>query len=172
VQSTENTFVQRISDATKNSDAQSILEGLFGPQRKLFKRIATFDARTHTVLHNTLAGLSYKNLVHVSNCFVKLLAKKTGNTIKQNEILIDAPPKEREIEFDLQICCRGQLNESECRWRSLVEMSPVTQSLAQLQFDHLVKQVRIFGSGDAVSAIQHTTGLEDILLEASNDACN
>ncbi len=172
VQSTENTFAQQISDATKNSDAQSILKGLFGPQRKLFKRIAAFDAKTHTVLHNTLAGLSYKDLVRVSDSFVKRLAKKTGNSIKQNEILIDAPPKEREIEFDLQICCRGQLNESECRWRSLEEMSPVTQSLAQLQFDHLVKQVRIFGSDDAVSAIQHTTGLEDILLEASNDSCS
>jgi HD superfamily phosphohydrolase len=70
VQSTENTFAQQISDATKNSDAQSILKGLFGPQRKLFKRIAAFDAKTHTVLHNTLAGLSYKDLVRVSDSFV------------------------------------------------------------------------------------------------------
>ena len=76
VQSTEDTFIKRISDAAKNSDAQSILEGLFGPRRKLFKRIAAFDAKTHPVLHNTLAGLSYKNLVHVSNGFVQRLAKK------------------------------------------------------------------------------------------------
>ncbi|MGI9459530.1 MAG: HD domain-containing protein [Pirellulales bacterium] len=172
VQSTEDTFVKRISDAAKNSDAQSILEGLFGPRRKLFKRIAAFDAKTHPVLHNTLAGLSYKNLVHVSNGFVQRLAKKTGTIIKPNDILIDAPPREREIEFNLQVCCRGQLNERELHWRSLVEMSPVTQSLAQLQFDHLVKQVRIFGSDEAVSAIQYATGLEDILLEASNDVCS
>ena len=172
VQSTEDTFVKRLSDAAKNSDAQSISEGLFGPRRKLFKRIAAFDAKTHPVLHNTLAGLSYKNLVHVSNGFVQRLAKKTGTIIKPNDILIDAPPREREIEFNLQVCCRGQLNERELHWRSLVEMSPVTQSLAQLQFDHLVKQVRIFGSDEAVSAIQYATGLEDILLEASNDACS
>ena len=170
VQSTEDTFVKRLSDAAKNSDAQSISEGLFGPRRKLFKRIAAFDAKTHPVLHNTLAGLSYKNLVHVSNGFVQRLAKKTGTIIKPNDILIDAPPREREIEFNLQVCCRGQINERELHWRSLVEMSPVTQSLAQLQFDHLVKQVRIFGSDEAVSAIQYATGLEDILLEASNDA--
>ena len=172
VESTEDTFVKRLSDAAKNSDAQSISEGLFGPRRKLFKRIAAFDAKTHPVLHNTLAGLSYKNLVHVSNGFVQRLAKKTGAIIKPNDILIDAPPREREIEFNLQVCCRGQLNERELHWRSLVEMSPVTQSLAQLQFDHLVKQVRIFGSDEAVSAIQHATGLEDILLEASNDVCS
>ena len=172
VQSTEDTFVKRLSDAAKNSDAQSISEGLFGPRRKLFKRIAAFDAKTHPVLHNTLAGLSYKNLVHVSNGFVQRLAKKTGTIIKPNDILIDAPPREREIEFNLQVCCRGQINERELHWRSLVEMSPVTQSLAQLQFDHLVKQVRIFGSDEAVSAIQYATGLEDILLEASNDACS
>ncbi|HAO72637.1 MAG TPA: hypothetical protein DCR06_08540, partial [Planctomycetaceae bacterium] len=104
--------------------------------------------------------------------FVQRLAKKTGTIIKPNDILIDAPPREREIEFNLQVCCRGQLNESELHWRSLVEMSPVTQSLAQLQFDHLVKQVRIFGSDEAVSAIQYATGLEDILLEASNDVCS
>ena len=172
VQSTEDTFVKRLSDAAKNSDAQSISEGLFGPRRKLFKRIAAFDAKTHPVLHNTLAGLSYKNLVHVSNGFVQRLAKKTGTIIKPNDILIDAPPREREIEFNLQVCCRGQLNERKLHWRSLVEMSPVTQSLAQLQFDHLVKQVRIFGSDEAVSAIRHATGLEDILLEASNDVCS
>ena len=172
VESTEDTFVKRLSDAAKNSDAQSISEGLFGPRRKLFKRIAAFDAKTHPVLHNTLAGLSYKNLVHVSNGFVQRLAKKTGAIIKPNDILIDAPPREREIEFNLQVCCRGQLNERKLHWRSLVEMSPVTQSLAQLQFDHLVKQVRIFGSDEAVSAIQHATGLEDILLEASNDVCS
>jgi HD superfamily phosphohydrolase len=172
VQSTEDTFVKRLSDAAQNSDAQSISEGLFGPRRKLFKRIAAFDAKTHPVLHNTLAGLSYKNLVHVSNGFVQRLAKKTGTIIKPNDILIDAPPREREIEFNLQVCCRGQLNERELHWRSLEEMSPVTQSLAQLQFDHLVKQVRIFGSDEAVSAIQHATGLEDILLEASNDTCS
>ena len=172
VQSTEDTFVKRLSDAAQNSDAQSISEGLFGPRRKLFKRIAAFDAKTHPVLHNTLAGLSYKNLVHVSNGFVQRLAKKTGTIIKPNDILIDAPPREREIEFNLQVCCRGQLNERELHWRSLVEMSPVTQSLAQLQFDHLVKQVRIFGSDEAVSAIQHATGLEDILLEASNNTCS
>ena len=88
VQSTENTFAQQISDATKNSDAQSILKGLFGPQRKLFKRIAAFDAKTHTVLHNTLAGLSYKDLVRVSNSFVKRLAKKTGISIKQNDWIV------------------------------------------------------------------------------------
>ena len=172
VESTEDTFVKQLSDAAKNSDAQSISEGLFGPRRKLFKRIAAFDAKTHPVLHNTLAGLSYKNLVHVSNGFVQRLAKKTGAIIKPNDILIDAPPREREIEFNLQVCCRGQLNEHKLHWRSLVEMSPVTQSLAQLQFDHLVKQVRIFGSDEAVSAIQHSTGLEDILLEASNDVCS
>ena len=172
VESTEDTFVKQLSDAAKNSDAQSISEGLFGPRRKLFKRIAAFDAKTHPVLHNTLAGLSYKNLVHVSNGFVQRLAKKTGAIIKPNDILIDAPPREREIEFNLQVCCRGQLNERKLHWRSLVEMSPVTQSLAQLQFDHLVKQVRIFGSDEAVSAIQHATGLEDILLEASNDICS
>ena len=171
VQSTEDTFVKRLSDAAKNTDAQSISEGLFGPQRKLFKRIAAFDAKTHPVLHNTLAGLSYKTLVHISNIFVQHLAKKTGTIINPNDILIDAPPREREIEFNLQVCCRGQLNERELHWRSLVEMSPVTQSLAQLQFDHLVKQVRIFGSDEALTAIQQATGLEDILLEASKDAC-
>ena len=133
---------------------------------------ASCPALRQFVQHNTLAGLSYKNLVHVSNGFVQRLAKKTGTIIKSNDILIDAPPREREIEFNLQVCCRGQLNERKLHWRSLVEMSPVTQSLAQLQFDHLVKQVRIFGSDEAVSAIQHATGLEDILLEASNDTCS
>jgi hypothetical protein len=149
---------------------QLLGNGLFGSQRKLFKRIASFDAKSHPTLHKTLAGLPYKQLVQVSDCFAIRLAKKTGCDIQQNEILIDAPPKQREIEFRLQVCCRDQFGRGQHRWRSLAEISPVTESLAHLQFDYLVKQVRIFGSHNAFGAVRNTTGLEDILLEASNDA--
>ena len=170
VQSTEESFVQHICDNDKNPVTQLLGNGLFGSQRKLFKRIASFDAKSHPTLHKTLAGLPYKQLVQVSDCFAIRLAKRTGCDIQQNEILIDAPPKQREIEFRLQVRCRDQFGRGKHRWRSLAEISPVTESLAHLQFDYLVKQVRIFGSHNAFGAVRNTTGLEDILLEASNDA--
>ena len=170
VQSTEESFIQNICQKNENPDIRMIRNGLFGPQRNLFKRIAAFDAKSHPILHKTLAGLPYKNLVRVSDCFAKRLAKKTNSDIRHNEILLDAPPKQREIEFNLQVRCRDQFGQGEYRWRSLTDISPVTESLAHQQFDCLVKQVRVFGSHDAFAAVQNTTGLEKILLEASNDA--
>jgi hypothetical protein len=55
-----------------------------------------------------------------------------------NELLIDAPPAQCEVQFDLRV--RHKTGE----YRELFELSPVVQSLATRQFDEMVKRVRVF----------------------------
>jgi hypothetical protein len=58
------------------------------------------------------------------------------------------------------------------RWRSLESLSPVVRALAHEQFDDLVKQVRLFAAPEDVAAIQNSSGLEKIILEAAGDVCH
>ena len=56
-----------------------------------------------------------------------------------HEVLIDAPPVKREVEFEIDV----YFPKEEC-YRSLGDVSPVVRTLAHKQFDDYVKQVRIF----------------------------
>ncbi|MEX0712860.1 MAG: metal-dependent phosphohydrolase, partial [Pirellulales bacterium] len=59
--------------------------------------------------------------------------------VAPHEILFDAPPVEREVEFNVDV-----LYSKESRYRPFGEVSPVVRTLAQQQFDDYVKRVRIF----------------------------
>ena len=55
------------------------------------------------------------------------------------DLLIDAPPPHREIEFDVEI-----FSPKTGTYRHLREVSPVIDALARTQFDDYVKRVRLF----------------------------
>ncbi len=55
------------------------------------------------------------------------------------EVLIDAPPPHREIEFAVEVYFPKR-----DEYRPLREVSPVVDALARTQFDDYVKRVRIF----------------------------
>jgi hypothetical protein len=59
--------------------------------------------------------------------------------VAPHEILFDAPPVDREVEFKVDICYPKQ-----GVYRPLGEVSPVVRTLALEQFDDYVKQVRVF----------------------------
>ena len=165
VQTDESGFVQLLTTAASNGPAQTLVDGLFGSRRQLFKQVVAFDATSHPALHAALAGLPYEKLVSASNQLTKSLRYSTGETIAADSLIIDAPPAEREIEFRLQVRC-GRGTASHVKWRSLTDVSPVTQALAHKQFDNLVKQVRLFARADVAELIRNATGLEEQLLEA------
>ncbi len=54
-------------------------------------------------------------------------------------MLFDAPPVEREVEFNVDVYFL-----KEQRYRRLVDVSPVVRTLAKEQFDDYVKRVRVF----------------------------
>lgn len=155
--------------AAQASGAAPLVDGLFGPARRLVKRAGSFDALHHPQIHRALAGRSYADSVAISGRLAKALSRRLGTAIDADTLLIDAPPAEREVEFRLAVRERtgARSAASPHRWRSLAELSPVVRSLAHEQFDNLVKRVRIFAPAESAGDIAACDGLDELILEAA-----
>ena len=157
----EQGFIGWLRGAAEGTGAAPLVEGLFGPRRTLVKRVATYDALNHPDIHRALAGCSYPTTTRISARLAERLSRRLGTAVAPETLLIDAPPAEREVEFNLQVRQRPRDGSDRAgpgadQWRSLAELSPVVRSLAHEQFDDLVKRVRIFApsaTAEAVSAL-------------------
>ena len=160
-------FIAWVS-AAADGPAATLVAGLFGPRRQLHKRVAMFDPLHHASVHAALAGRRYTDLVAISHRLAELASARTGHTIDPDTLLIDAPPAEREIEFRLQVRERTAGPESSrWQWTPLADRSPIVRSLAQEQFDDVVKRVRIFAPADQVATLSTCPDLEELVLEAA-----
>lgn len=161
-------FIAWIRTAAEDTPAQPLVEGLFGNQRLLAKRVISFDARQHPELHAAVAGRSYVELVSIAEGLAARLTASLRRPITAATLLLDAPPAEREVEFrlDVRMPARGNVV-----WRSLESLSPVVRALAHEQFDDIVKQVRLFAAPSEAPAIEKSNGLEEMLLEAVRETC-
>jgi uncharacterized protein len=154
--------------AAADGPAATLVAGLFGPRRQLHKRVAMFDPLHHATLHTALAGRRYADLVAISHRLAELASVRTCHPIDPDTLLIDAPPAEREIEFRLQVRERTAGPESSrWEWIPLADRSPIVRSLAQEQFDDVVKRVRIFAPADQVATLSTCPDLEELVLEAA-----
>lgn len=123
---------------SKGTPIEPCTQGIFGPRRTLYKRIAQFDCFCEPELHRSIASKPYGQLVELSGKLARSLSDRTKTTIGVHELLIDAPPVQCEVQFDLRI------RQKSGQTRDLFEVSPVVQSLATRQFDEMVKRVRVF----------------------------
>ncbi|MGC4002610.1 MAG: hypothetical protein QM811_05485 [Pirellulales bacterium] len=114
--------------------AVALVEGLFGAKRRIYKRLAQFNVLEHRSLYERMARRPYAHLLRVSERFADLCGATIGRTVAAHEVLFDAPPVEREIEFDLDV----RIGDRE-EFRRLGELSPVVRTLAREQFDDYVK---------------------------------
>ena len=158
-------FASWLSHAAANTAAEPLVAGLFGPVRRLFKRVATFDAIHAPAVHRAIAGRSHPEMVAVSARLAEALSRRLGRPIDAATLIVDAPPAEREVEFRLQI--REETSLDGFNWQPLEAVSPVVRSLAHEQFDNLVKRVRIYAPPDDALAIKNLIDLDAILLTAS-----
>ena len=134
----EATMQESLLDASRGKSFEACVLGLFGARRSLFKRIAQFDNLSDPQLHRSLAKRPYHEIVSIARELSREIQPSLDLPIRENDLLIDTPPKTLEVQFDLQVHLRdGGL-------RPLSELSPVVQSLATRQFDELVKRVRVF----------------------------
>ena len=78
--------------------------------------------------------------------------------VAPHEILFDAPPVAREVEFNVD-----DLFPKENRYRPLGEVSPVIRTLATEQFDDYVKRVRIFAPPRVVADLRGLANLPELL---------
>jgi hypothetical protein len=141
--------------------ASELLLGLFGPTRRLYKRLAQYSHFEQPELYQQLARRPYVWLVRCAESFANVASQRIGRRIAPHEILFDAPPAELEVEFNVDV-----FFPKENAYRSLGDVSPVVQTLAREQFDDYVKRVRIFAHPSIVAEFPQLPDLKGLLQEA------
>ncbi|QDU98157.1 HD domain-containing protein [Lignipirellula cremea] len=136
---TEQPMIAQLQSVAGDSPAGELLAGLFGPRRRLYKRLAQYNFIQQPDTYQKLARRPYPWLVACAEQFALQLSERIGQPVAPHEVLFDAPPVKLEVQFNVEI-----FYPKEDLYRELGQVSPVVQTLAQKQFDDYVKQVRIF----------------------------
>jgi HD superfamily phosphohydrolase len=138
-QQSEAETIEELRRAAKGTDCEVLLEGVFGPKRHLFKRVVEFSHGQARDAYESLAQRPYVFLARCAEHLAERASRELGEPLRRTEILIDAPPPHREVEFRVDIYFP-----KEGVYRPLEQVSPVVEALAHRQFDDYVKRVRIF----------------------------
>lgn len=155
---TEADLIRTLQETAKNSDVHSLTNGLFGPRRQLHKRLAEYSIFQQEPLYRALRQKNYAELADCSSGLAREIAAITGRDVNRLDILIDAPPQHREVEFQVDI-----YSASEHQYRPLREVSPIVDSMARTQFDDCVKKVRIYGTEEVRDALPRNFDLTDLV---------
>ncbi len=131
--------INRLLQAASGTRSAPLLDALFGPKRELYKRVAEFSLYQVPETYRLLARRPYGYLVRCAETLAATLADLLGERVEPTDILLDAPPPDREIEFNVDI-----FFPKEGVYRPLHAVSPVVEALARTQFDDYVKRVRVF----------------------------
>ena len=158
---TEGPMIATLQSSAGPGAANELLEGLFGPQRRLYKRLAQYSFFEEPQVYQRLARRPYPWLIACAQQFAQLASTALGRIIAPHEILFDAPPVEREVEFNIDVYFP-----KENRYRPLGEVSPVVRTLAKTQFDDYVKRVRIFAHPRVVDDLRALDSFPEILSAA------
>jgi HD superfamily phosphohydrolase len=158
---TESETIRELRQTARDTDCEPLTEGVFGPKRRLFKRVVEFTHSLHPDLYLQLAGRPYEFLVRVSRRLCESLSSTLGRGLSPVDILIDAPPPHREVEFDVSI-----FDPKEKTYRPLHRVSPVVDALAKTQFDDFVKRVRVFADPVIARGLADLPTFREALLAA------
>ncbi|HEY4760822.1 MAG TPA: HD domain-containing protein [Thermoguttaceae bacterium] len=158
---TEQEMIADLQHSGEGSPAGELLSGLFGPTRHLYKRLAQYSFIEHRDLYQRLARRPYPWLVACAEQFAAAVSSALGRVVAPHEILFDAPPVTREVEFNVEI-----FFPKDGVYRPLGEVSPVIHTLATQQFDDYVKRVRIFAHPRLVEDLLRLSNLPDLLNQA------
>lgn len=157
---TDQPFLQALADAA-DGPARELLDGLFGPSRRLYKRLAQYSFVQHGEMYAQLARRPYPWLVACAEEFARLAGERLNLAIAPHEVLFDAPPMQLEVQFNVDV----YFPRERAYW-PLGEISPVVHTLARRQFDDYVKRVRIFVHPRVAEAMEQLDDLPALLQEA------
>jgi HD superfamily phosphohydrolase len=135
---TESQLMESVRSQCSSLPVAPCAEGLFGPRRQLYKRVAQFDVLSHPEQHRKLSRRPFVEIVELSKSLASLIRARYGIDVQEHDLLIDAPPVKLEVQ------CQIDVRQRDGSLKSLGEMSPVVHTLATRQFDDIVKRVRIF----------------------------
>jgi HD superfamily phosphohydrolase len=150
--------------SASGSAAGELLDGLFGPTRRLYKQLAQYSFLEQRDLYQRLARRPYPWLTACAERFSALVSTVLSRVVAPHEILFDAPPMTREVQFDVDIHFP-----KENRYRPLGEVSPVIRTLATEQFDDYVKRVRIFAHPRIAPDLRALLNLPELLDRAISE---
>lgn len=136
---TEQAMIDQLIALADNGPAAELLTGLFGPTRRLYKRLAQYSIFQQPDLYYQIARKPYPWLAACAEQFAAVASAALGRVIAPHEILFDAPPVEREVQLNVEV-----YYPKEGCYRPLGDVSPVCQTLAKEQFDDYVKRVRVY----------------------------
>jgi HD superfamily phosphohydrolase len=158
---TEQPWIDALAAAARGTPVQTLTDGLFGHQRQLYKRLAQYSYFEERELYNRMARRPYAELLQFSEQIAAAISSALGSQVDPHEVLVDAPPTELEVDFDIEVYFAKQN-----AYRRLGDISPVVRTLAQEQFDNFVKRVRIFVHPRIASASREVPNLSDRLAAA------
>jgi uncharacterized protein len=161
LQLTEQPFVEALTAAAADRPERELLAGIFGPSRRLYKRLAQYSYFEEPEVYGRLARQPYDKLVQAAAAIADSLGTALGKPVAPHDVLVDAPPAELEVDFDIEVFFAKRNV-----YRRLGDVSPVVRTLAQEQFDDYVKRVRIFVHPRIVSDLRQVTDLPKRLADA------
>jgi hypothetical protein len=162
---TEAETVSALREAAQGTQSHGLIEGIFGPKRILYKRVAEFSLYQAPDVYRQLARRPYSELVVCATRLAERLAAELRVKMIPTDVLIDAPPPDREVEFDVEIYFV-----KENVYRPLDAVSPVVETLARTQFDDYVKRVRIFANPRHAAGIARLPNLAAIISGSIADS--
>jgi len=158
----EQQMIARLQQAAAGTPAEALLDGLFGAQRRLYKRLAQYSFFECGHVYRRLAGKPYGWLASCAERFAELASRASGQPVEPHEVLFDAPPRAREVQCNVEI-----LFPKEGVYRMLAEVSPVVRTLATEQFDDYVKRVRIFVHPRLAEPLRALKNLTELVQQAA-----
>lgn len=138
---TDAAMIAQMREAARGTSSEPLLEGLFGSHRRLYKRAVEYSHVESEGIYSRIAGRPYRELVELAGRLAERLSTRLSATVAATDILVDAPPPHREVQFAIDVYFP-----KEEIFRPLDVVSPVVESLARSQFDDWVKRVRIFAA--------------------------
>ena len=157
----EQPMIDAMRKSAGDGPAAELLDGLFGPTRRLYKRVVQCSLFQHPELYQRLARRPYPWLVRCAEQFSGVASRALSRVVAPHEILFDAPPAKLEVEFNIEV-----FYAKEGAYRQLGDVSPVVKTLARQQFDDYVKRVRLFAHPRIAADLRALSSLPELLAEA------
>lgn len=157
-QQNEPEMIATLRKVGQGTDVESLCEGLFGPKRLIHKRLREYSLNHRPDLYRSLRQMSYPTLVQCSNRLACRFRSQLGLEIADADVLIDAPPLHREVEFKVDI-----YDPAIQTYSPLNQISPIVASMSQTSFDDCVKRVRVCVSRKLKAHFDTPDQVDDIL---------
>jgi len=156
--------IAALRTAAGTGPAAALLDGIFGRRRQLYKLAKEYSHDRSPEQYQRLAGRTFTRILQISNRLVAEINARHGWQLAPVDVLIDAPPPHREVEFAIDVYFP-----KEDRYLPLRQVSPVVEALATTQFDDWVKRVRVFVAPQHAAALSQVDWDALIMLVTSEE---